>query len=160
MPLLYFSCLQLFKALTLDKKRSEMRALRHLESSSSKPYVILLRSHQQMIDRTSSWCMWLSSLHRHPNHMLSYLDRISRWLIAPADDACEWVTFIVIRTVCYLIETPADDWSHPAHYSCERVTFFVSNHRPCSPYLFNNNEINEIAPADDWSHLQMVHVSE
>ena len=92
-----------------------------------------------MIDRTSSWCMWLSSLHRHPNHMLSYLDRISRWLIAPADDACEWVTFIVIRTVCYLIETPADDWSHPAHYSCERVTFIVS--------------IGLVLhTADDWSH--------
>ena len=159
---LYFSCLQLFSALTLDKMRSEMRALRHLEcergpwlrshqhhdwslaptndgcdwvtfiviqticdlieiapaddwshqqmmhdwvafivirticylieiapaddssrqqmmhvselpSSPSKPYVILLRSHQQMIDRTCRWCMWVSNIHRHPNHMSSYL---------------------------------------------------------------------------------------
>ena len=102
MPSLYFSCLQLFSALTLDKMRSEMRALRHLECERG-PW---LRSHQHMIDRSHQQmmrCMWLSNLHRHPNHMWSYWDRTSRWLIAPAVDACDWVAFIVIRTICYLI---------------------------------------------------------
>ena len=103
-----------------------------------------------MIDRTSRWCMWLSSLHRHPNHMWSYCDRTSRWLIAPADDACDWVAVIVIRTICYLTEiAPADDWSHQQMMHGVAVIVIRTIR-----YLI------EIAPADDWSHLQMIHVIE
>ena len=80
MPSLYYSCLQLFSALTLDKMRSEMRALRHLECERGP---------------------WLRS-HQHHD-----------WSLAPTNDGCDWVTFIVIQTICDLIEiAPADDWSH------------------------------------------------
>ena len=99
MPSLYFSFLQLFNALRFDKMRSEMRALRHLECERG-PWD---RTSTWLIARTNKWWMWLSNLHRHPNHMWSYWDRTSRWLIAPADDACDWVAFIFIRTTCYLI---------------------------------------------------------
>ena len=114
MPSLYFSCLQLFNALALDKIRSEMRALRHLQCERGPNEAPDWdRTSTWLIARTNRWCMWLSNLHRHPNHIWSYWDRTSRWLIAPADDACDWVAFIVIRTICYLIEiAPADDSSH------------------------------------------------